>query len=260
MVLGEKIAIQVNDWFETKLVHSVIVVLVFVNAIIFGLDTIPEFVEKNEVLLRRIDLFILTVFIIEMIARMLVTGRHFFKNYWNVFDLIVISCSLIPADFGLGILRSLRILHSLSTLDVMPKTRHMIEGLARSVPGLLNIILIVFICFYTISVIATDLYREEFPEQFGTLWRAMYTLFAMVTTGDWASLADELMPLNPNAWFFLVLSLIIIGYLLFNLVVGAIVHAMHEFKREEKTELLKDPVLKELKELRSELKQLKAQK
>ncbi len=57
-----------------------------------------------------IDAACLTIFTIELLAKLYVWRLAFFRNGWNVFDFIIVAISLMPAVGALSVLRALRIL------------------------------------------------------------------------------------------------------------------------------------------------------
>lgn len=234
-VYSEEVAEKVDQFFESKKAHFFISFLVILNAIIFGLDAIPDVKERYEEILEIGDMIILTIFIIELVARMMVTRAKFFKNYWNVFDLIVTVISLIPSSYGLRTLRVLRVLHSMRLLEIIPRTKHIMDGLAHAVPGVFSVFLLTCIFYYVFSIIGVDLLGQHFPEQFGSLGSAMYYLFVVMVTGEWLTYSATI-PDATHVWAFFVIFMILIGYFIVNLLIGAIISAMGRAEREAEGE------------------------
>lgn len=230
-VYSEEVAEKVDHFFETKKAHLFISILVILNAIIFGADAIPGVKERYEELLEIGDMVILTIFIIELVARMMVTRGKFFKNYWNVFDLIVTIISLIPSSYGLRTLRVLRVLHSMRLLEIIPRTKHIMDGLAHAVPGVFSVFILSCIFYYVFSIIGVGLLGAHFPEQFGSLGSAMYYLFVVMVTGEWLTYSATV-PEMTHVWAFFVVFMILIGYFIVNLLIGAIISAMARAERE----------------------------
>ncbi len=230
-IYSEDVAEKVDHFFETKKAHLFISILVGLNALIFGAEAIPSVKERFEELLEIGDMIILTIFIIELVARMMVTRGKFFKNYWNVFDLIVTFISIIPSSYGLHTLRVLRVLHSMRLLEIVPKTKHIMDGLAHSLPGLLNVILLSGVFYYVFSIIGVGLLGEHFPDKFGDLGSAMYYLFIVMVTGEWLTYSSTL-PDVAHVWGFFVIFTILMGYFIVNLLLGAILSAMSRAERE----------------------------
>jgi voltage-gated sodium channel len=229
---SEEVAEKVDHFFETKPVHLVISLLVFVNAAIFAIDAIPSIKVGFEDILEGADMAILGIFIIEMISRMMVTRGKFFKNYWNVFDLIVTAISLLPTSYGLETLRLLRVLHSMRMLELLPKTKHMMDGLAHAIPGLLNVVFLSFVFYFVFSSIAVGLLGPFMPETFGHLGNAMYHLFSVMTSGNWLDYAHQVSSHVPHAGLFFIVFMIVVAYLILNLFIGSVVAAVAKSERE----------------------------
>ena len=64
--------------------ERVIMLLILVNAVILGLETDKSVMASYGPLLQTLDHFILAVFVIEILARMLVHQRAFFRDPWSV--------------------------------------------------------------------------------------------------------------------------------------------------------------------------------
>lgn len=224
----ETLAEKVDRFFETKFVHTIILGLILITSICAGISTFPEIEEAYKVPLSLVETAIISVFVIELTARIIVTGKKFFKNYWNVFDLIVVTASLIPISGGFTILRVLRILHCINLLDILPKTKHVVDGFLRSLPSIINVIFLEFVFIYTFAIMAYHLYGKVAPEQFGHVGLAMYNLFSILGTLDWAILAGDIQDVAPRGWIFMLIYTFIVGYVLLNFVVGAVIDAMSD--------------------------------
>lgn len=230
-IYSEEVAEKVDQFFESKKAHAFISLLVILNALIFGAEAIPGLKERYEKLLEIADQIILTIFIVELGARMMVTRGKFFKNYWNVFDLIVTAISLIPSSYGLRTLRVLRVLHSMRLLEIIPRTKHIMDGLAHAVPGVFSVTVLSVIFYYVFSIIGVGLLAEHFPDKFGTLGSAMYYLFIVMVTGEWLTYSASV-PEVTHVWAFFVIFIIVMGYFIVNLLLGAIISAMAQAERE----------------------------
>jgi voltage-gated sodium channel len=256
-IYSEEAAQKVDRFFETKPVHLIISLLVFINAFIFAFDAIPTIKERYEGTLELLDQIILGIFIVEMVSRMMVTRGKFFKNYWNVFDLIVTAISLLPASYGLRTIRVLRVLHSMRLLEILPKTKHIMDGLAHAIPGLLNVLFLSFVFYFVFSIMAVGLLGPHLPGTFGDLGSAMYHLFSVMTSGIWIQYASQIPEQAMHVTVFFVSFMVIVGYLIVNVFVGSVVSAVAKAERE--IEGLSDDsliILQELKTLREEMRAL----
>ena len=107
--------LRITAFIEHTLVQNFIVALIVINAITLGFETSPAIMQGNEALFYAFDSFVLTIFVAEIVAKLVGRGFAFFKDGWNVFDFIIVGIALLPASGPLAVLRALRILHYLLT-------------------------------------------------------------------------------------------------------------------------------------------------
>ncbi|MCK4974505.1 MAG: ion transporter, partial [Sulfurimonas sp.] len=118
--------------------------------------------------------------------------------------------------------------------------------------------------FYIFAIMATGLYRETFPQWFGTLGESFYTLFQIMTLESWSmGIVRPIMEAHPYAWMFFVPFIFIVTFIMVNLIVAVVVDAMAEINKSEETNII-DEVHKneyntkdELSKLSEDIKELK---
>jgi len=142
--------------FSNPLTERVILALIIANAITLGLETSPAVMAKVGPLLRALDHAILTVFVVELIARMAVYRTRFFQDPWSLFDMLVVGVALVPVTESFSVLRALRILRVLRLISVVPSLRRVVEGLITALPGMGSILLLLCLIFYVFSVQRQD--------------------------------------------------------------------------------------------------------
>lgn len=260
LTLRQKASILVrHPWF-----NKTIITLIVINAITLGIETSHNIMEEVGTSLRMVDRFILTVFVIEILLRIYAEGWRFFKNPWNIFDFFVVGVALLPAYEIFSIFRTLRILRALRIVSTIPSMRRVVAGLLRALPGISSIIVLMLLIFYVAAVMATKLFGEGSPEKFGTLGETMYTLFQVMTLEGWSEdVVRPLMEIYPYAWLYFVVFILVTSFALLNLFIGVIVNAMQHGQmgqllesQEEQTDL-EEKVLREVREIRKEIQDLK---
>jgi voltage-gated sodium channel len=224
---------KLGEFVESARVQKLITWLIVINAAILGLETVPEVVAQAGGLLDAVDTVILTVFVIELVAKMAYRRLGFFREGWNWFDLIVVGIALVPAAGPLAVLRTLRVLRLLRLLSVVPSMRTVVEGLFRALPGMGSVAALFVLIFYVAAVLTTNLYGADFSEWFGDLGASMFTLFQIMTLEGWADMARSMMEQHTTAWIFFVLFILITTFAVLNLFVGIIVNAMQSRVEEE---------------------------
>jgi len=78
-----------------------------------GLETFDSVIAAAGGVLHVLDRVVVVVFVTELVLRPYAKGPRFFRDPWSVFDLGVVTLSLLPATGGLSVLRALRILRAL---------------------------------------------------------------------------------------------------------------------------------------------------
>lgn len=250
-----------------------IAALIVINAAILGLETSPTAMAAAGPLLAALDHAILAFFVVEIAARILVHRLAFFRDPWSLFDFIVVGIALIPATGNLSVLRALRILRVLRLITVVPSLRRVVGGLVASLPGMGSIALLLILLFYVASVMATQLYGDDFPELFGNLGASAFTLFAVMTLEGWVDgVVKPVMEKHPYAWLFFIPYILITTFAVLNLFIAVIVNAMQseyeEARAEEEQEHRReqqelraihasaDHIIAELRALRAEVRAL----
>lgn len=242
---------KVQNWVEAKFFQNLIIGLILINAVVLGLETSPEIMKLHGRLLHAIDSVILSVFTIEIILKFYAFRFSFFRQPWNIFDLSVVAIAYAPAAGPFAALRTLRILRVLRLISTIPSLRKVIEGLIKSVPGILSVAVVMLIFFYIFAVIGTFLFGAMFPEWFGSLGKTMFTLFQVMTLESWSmGIVRPVMDVYPNAWIFFVVYILTTTFTMLNLFIAIIVNSMHTASAdsaEESRLIIRDELSQQIK-------------
>jgi len=222
---------------EAPKVQYSIMLLIVINAIILGLETVPVAMQNYGSILLAIDHFILGVFVIEILLRIYAHRLAFFRDPWSLFDFVVVAIALVPASGPLAVLRALRILRVLRLLTLVPSMRRVVGALLGSIPGLSSIALVLLLIYYVFAVIATKLFGEHFPQWFGSIGESLYSLFQIMTLESWSmGIVRPVMVEHPYAWIFFIIFILIATFTMLNLFIAIIVNAMQTFTEQENRE------------------------
>jgi voltage-gated sodium channel len=222
---------------ESPGIQYLITLLIVINAIILGLETVPQAMEHYGAFLLAVDHFILSVFVIEILLRIYAHRLAFFRDPWSLFDFTVVAIALVPASGPLAVLRALRILRVLRLLTLVPSMRRVVGALLGSIPGLSSIALVLLLIYYVFAVIATKLFGEHFPQWFGSIGESLYSLFQIMTLESWSmGIVRPVMVEHPYAWIFFIVFILIATFTMLNLFIAIIVNAMQTFTEEENRE------------------------
>lgn len=222
------------QWLEGPFVTQFILVIIMFNAAILGLDTSVTMRENFGPLLGFLDTACLTIFIIELVLKLIAYRHRFFASGWNIFDFIIIGIALAPNGGALTVLRALRILRVLRVISVSPSLRKVVEGLVSALPGMGSVVVLMSIIFYVGAVMATKLFSASHPEFFNSLGGSAYSLFQIMTLESWSmGIVRPVMEVHPYAWAFFVPFILVTTFSVVNLLVGLIVNSMQEASERE---------------------------
>lgn len=228
---------RLRAFIEHPRVQGSVLALILFNAALLGLETWPPAMAAAGDLIHGLDNAILAVFVAEIAIRLVVHGRHFWRDPWSVFDFSVIAIALMPATGQFAVLRALRVLRVLRLLTIVPSMRRVVGALLAAIPGLGSIALVLLIIYYVFAVIATNLFGAAHPDWFGSIGRSLYTLFQVMTLESWSmGIARPVMEAFPYAWIFFVLFILVATFTMLNLFIAIIVNAMQSYTEAEHQE------------------------
>lgn len=220
----------------TKLVESrkfdfFIMSIILADAVILGLmtsDYVDFYMDKGMFLLDRL---FMGIFIVEMLMKIYVYRKDFFKNGWNVFDFIIVAVSSVPFASAFIVLRTFRVFRLLKYLDRFPTLNEMVEIFIKLLPNFVALISILAVIFYSFAVIGVSLYGDVF-QNFDCLGSSLFVLIQAFTLDGWAStIARPVMSVYPDAWLYFT-SFILLSFLVVtSFVVSAISKSVSIFRR-----------------------------
>jgi voltage-gated sodium channel len=191
-------------------------------------------------LLYGLEWFFRLVFVAEIAVRVLAHGRRpqdFFRHGWNVFDFTVIAAAFIPGLHSDSLaLRVIRIARVVRLVRFSPGLRTIVAALLRSLPGVGGFLALAIVTLYVYGMAGWLIFGKAYPEQYGTLGRAVLTLFVLLSLETLPSLIEQGMALSPWTLVYYVSYVLITVNLLVNILIAVIVNSMEEARRLEMTE------------------------
>ncbi len=246
--------------------NNVIIGIIVLNSIVIGLQTSDTVVRSVGPILGALDTVFLTIFVVELMMRIVSYGTSFVKRPWSVFDFIVVGVALTPGAEAFSVVRALRILRALRLISQVPTMRVVVEALLRSLPGLGSTAVLLLLIFYVGGVMTTVLFKSAFPEFFGDLGASIYSLFQIMTLESWSmGIVRPVMEAYPYSWLFFVPFVIVTSILVLNLVVAIVVDSMQSAKEmmaaegRAQREAAGEPAEATLESLQGELRALRAE-
>ncbi|GIF01910.1 hypothetical protein Ari01nite_93740 [Paractinoplanes rishiriensis] len=226
---------------ESRAFDVTIVVMIGANAILLAVETYP-YPESAQPLLHGLEWFFRLVFVAEIVIRILAYGRRpqdFFKHGWNVFDFVVIAAVFIPGLHGdTAALRVIRMARVVRLVRFSPGLRTILAALLRSLPGVGGFLALTLVTLYVYGMTGWLIFGPSDPEQYGTLGRAVLTLFVLLSLETLPDLIAKGLELSPWTLLYYVSYVLITVNLLINILIAVIVNSMEEARRLELTEHL----------------------
>ena len=232
-----------------------VLILIVLNAVLLGLETarsLPTGIYDSVVFINHL---ILGLFVVELVLRIATYRFGFFAEAWNVFDFVIIVAALVTPTGPFQVVRSLRILRAVRLVSSVPSLRRVVEGMLGALPGIGSVLFLLVLVLYVAGVMATVMFRDVAPEEFGHLGLSLYSLFQVMTLEGWAEIAQHVMDQYSWAWMFFIGFILVATFLVLNLVIGVVVGSIQSrIETEIAEENLGDAALREeLSALRQEI-------
>lgn len=246
---------RVRGIVESRAFQNVIITLILVNAAVLGLETVGWVRDTHAVLLRAVNYLFLSVFVVEIMTRLWVHGRAYFRDPWSVFDLVVVTVAMIPPQGPFTVLRVMRVLRLLWLLSAVPSLRRVVAGVLRALPGMASIGVLLLLLMYGAGVMATMLFQDVDAEHFGTLGDSLFTLFQIMTADSWSGIARPIMEQQPLSWIFFVGFILLSTFVVLNWFIAVAVDAFETVALSDddsEAQASRQTILREVKSLRTE--------
>lgn len=246
---------KLKSWIESRFFQNFILAVIIINCAIMGFQTSANAMNVCGDILNAVDKVCLIIFIIELILKVIVYNKHFIKNGWNIFDTIIVATSVL-SDFSylsslrvfriFRVFRSLKALKSLRGLRLISgieKLQVIVMAIIKAIPSILWTGGLLSLIYYIFAIMGVSLFGEAFPEWFGNIGRAMYTLFQVMTLESWSmGISRPVMEVYPMAWLYFVPFVLISAFIVMNVVVGIVVNSISEVTQINKDEEEKEDI------------------
>ncbi|XP_068922219.1 cation channel sperm-associated protein 1 [Petaurus breviceps papuanus] len=219
------LAIMVESFFFEIFIFSV----VFFNTMVLVVQTFAEVEVWGEWYFIALDSIFLAIYFMEAVLKIMVLGLSYF-DYWNSLDFFIMLMAV--GDFVLKqiyfssakrvahsrtlfrilkifkSLRSLRAIMLLRRLSFLSSLQEVTETLARSLPSIGAILVLMFTCLFFFSVILRALFNSSDPKRFQNIFTTIFTLFTMLTLDDWSLIYLD--SREKGAWYIIPILMIYI--------------------------------------------------
>ncbi|XP_050308218.1 sodium channel protein 60E [Anthonomus grandis grandis] len=126
----------------------------------------------SESVLRALDIgnkVFTSIFTFECCLKIMALSKDFFHNGWNIFDLIIVSASLLDLIFelvdGLSVLRGLRLLRVLKLAQSWITMKVLLSIIISTIGALGNLTFVLVIVIYIFAVIGMQLFAKDYTEE-----------------------------------------------------------------------------------------------
>ena len=225
---------KLRVFIEHKAVNNFILAVIVWNAVALGLLTYPNITGHFGSFLQESCFACVVIFTVELLIKLFVYGKFFFRDGWNNFDFILIVMSWIPTGGVFSSFRAFRILRTLRLVTRMQKLRIIVQAIIESIPNVGWACLLLLLIFYIFSIMGTTLFGEAYGEYFGTIGKSMFTLFQIMTLEGWVDIARNIMESMYFAWVYFLSFILVSSFIVMNVIVGVIVNAIGEISAKSK--------------------------
>jgi len=217
--------------------HNAILALIVLNAAVMGLETSRRVMESWGPLLVAVEFGVQAVFVSEMCIRIAAHGSRplaFFRDGWNVFDFAVVAVSLLPVAGPFAtVARLARVLRVARVVSGLPELRLIIGTMLRSIPSLGHVIVLLSLLMYIYGVLGYYLFGHADPEHWGSLARALQTLFVIITLEGWVEILKAAGPATIRVWAFYASFIVVAVFVVINLFIAVVINNLEATRQED---------------------------
>lgn len=228
--------------------------LILANAVTIGAETFYGANEKKPAWLEIIEHVFIACFVLELICQVVVHEWPWLFDGWNLFDLFLILVfavlpnwvlPLTPVDLsGVGlssfsslrVLRLLRLFNKVRTIPFFSELWMIGEGVHRSMNlifwslVMIAVVLFIFAVAFVETVARSSTFAMDADVQmwFGSIHKAMMTLFQVMTLDDWGSIFRHVVEALPEAMPLMLLFVVLAGLVLSSLMLAIVLRNTFE--------------------------------
>jgi voltage-gated sodium channel len=217
--------------------NAVIAAVIIANAIVLGLETYPEVMADHSRTLETLNAMFYAVFVVELLLRIASYGRRpqdFLRSGWNVFDLVIVGAVLLPGVREQAqLLRLLRLARVVRLVRFLPDARMLVLTVVKSLPSVFSMVVLTLLLLFVYGMIGWSLFGPALPDSWGTIGRAMLTLFILLTLENFPTYLAEAEPVSPYAVPFFVSYVLLAAFIVFNLLIGIVIGSMEKARAHD---------------------------
>ncbi|MGH7342164.1 MAG: ion transporter [Candidatus Rokuibacteriota bacterium] len=225
---------------ESPRFQNVIIGVILTNAVVLGLETSPELTESFGSLFRVLNLAFQVIFVTEIAVRLAACWSRphaFFRDGWNVFDFTVVAVSLLPVSGPFAnVARLARVLRVGRLVALFPDLRLIIGTMLRSIPSMIHVIVLLCVFLYIYGVLGVHLFGPRDPIHWGSLPRAVWSLFKVLTLEGWIDIQNAAGEPFPWSWLYYASFIFVAVFVVVNLFIAVVINNLDKVKREQEVD------------------------
>lgn len=240
-----------NVWFE-----RFVVTLIVINGIIFGIEAElgnPPHYHNIQLTLDCFDYILVVLFIMTIGIRLLADSRGYWKNMWNILDVVFFVVSLVPevaiilskystrhknsTSFTVTVadLQAFRVIRCLMIVSHIDRVRLIVLAISKAFREILSITILLFVFAYIFAVASvTFLENPQDAEVFSSFSTALITLFQLFTLDHWLEIYRNVSK-KAGYWYaatFVLIWVLLASFLFKNVVIGIMVTSFQTIRKE----------------------------
>ncbi|CAM5351209.1 ion transporter [Streptomyces hirsutus] len=212
--------------------------LIIANAVLLGAETYSGLARDWRHWLHLAEHLCLVAFTVEIAVRACAHAdrpRDFFRDPWNLFDMAVVACAFLPlVRENTTVLRLLRLARVLRTARFLPQLRIVIVAVARSLPGTVSFLLVGALLLYLYAMVGWVFFSEANPGQYGSLGRAVLTLFLLMTLDGLGDAVHAGLEVSRWSIVYYASYVLIASFVLVNVLIGVVISSLEEARELER--------------------------
>ena len=241
--------------------HFFWILIIVYNLVVQSLRSASQS-ESRENFIMNSESVVTILLLLEIILRFVCDWRHFFQGKRNIVDLllaIVTAIMQIPAIRNSGQpyawLSAFQIARIYRVVLAVRVTRELVMVVFGNIVGLLNLILFVFLFTFLAAILASQLFRGDFPQAdaagvvigatFFNIWNSFLGMYQVFSSENWTTLmynATQFNLLWDTAWLsaiFFILWFVVSNLIVLNMFIAVIQESFDVSEDEKRLEQVK---------------------